>query len=136
LVVTGLSYKADFLWIYYVDDHTIKLGFEHTSYGGPTTDGIEIDYSAEHTLEVEMGSLFPPVEHPFYDGMTAARQALLKHTLRVRLDGNEILSGKYDFYDSSPGDVTVGRNPVSDAFGRRFDGQILAVHRLGVPAVP
>lgn len=131
LVVTGLSYKADFLWIYFVDDHDIKIGFEHTSYGGPVTDPIDIDFSQEHTLEVEMGSLYPPVEHPFFDGMPPAEVARLKRTLRVSLDGRLILGGTYDFYDSSPGDVTVGRNPVSDAFGRHFAGRIVSVQRLG-----
>ena len=136
LVVTGLSYKADFLWVYYVDDHTIKIGFEHTSYGGPVTDPIEIDFSTGHTLEVAMGSLYPPVEHPLYDGMAPDRVSALKHTLRVLLDGKPILTGKYDFYDSSPGDVTVGRNTVSDAFGRHFSGRIASVQRLGLPVSP
>ena len=56
-----------------MDDSHIKIGFEHTSYGGPVTDPIEVDFAAEHTLDVEMGAFYPPVEHPFYDGMAPAR---------------------------------------------------------------
>jgi hypothetical protein len=134
LIVTGLSFRADFLWVYYVDDRHIKIGFEHTSYGGPVTDPIEIDFAADHTLEVEMGSFYPPVEHPFYDGMASGEITRLKRTLRVALDGREILSGPYDFYDSSPGDVAVGNNPVSDAFGKRFTGRIISAEHLGLAA--
>ncbi len=130
LVVTGLSFKADFIYLYYTDEGHIQIGFEHTSYGGTVTEpAIGIDYGREHTLEIEMGSLYPPVEHPFFDGMDRADVTRLKRTLRVVLDGRQVMSGAYDFYDSSPGDVSVGANPVSDAFGRRFTGKIMSVSR-------
>lgn len=131
LLVTGLSFRADFIYLYYTDDRHLQIGFEHTSYGGPVTKPpLEVDYTAEHTLELELGSLWPPVEHPFYDGWAAAEIARRKRTLRVVLDGREVLAATCDFYDSSPGDVSIGRNPVSDAFGRRFTGQVLGVERI------
>ena len=123
LVVTGLSFKADFIYLFYADAGHVQVGFEHTSYGGALTKPpVQTDYGAEHTVEIEMGSLYPPVEHPYFDGMAPAEVARLKRTLRVVLDGREVLSGDYSFYDSSPGDVSVGRNPVSSAFGKRFTG--------------
>jgi len=132
LLVTGLSFRADFLYIFYPDDQHIQIGFEHTSYGGPLTKPpIAVDYAVEHSLEIEMGSFYPPVEHPYYDGMTTEEITRRKRTLRVALDGREILAGTYDFYDSSPGDISVGRNPVSEAFGRRFTGRIISVERKG-----
>ena len=133
LVVTGLSFRADFLYVYYQDDRTIKIGFEHTSYGGPVSAPLPVDPARDHVLEVQMGSLYPPVEDPCYDGLPAAEIARRKHTLLVKLDGREVLSARCDFYDSSPGDVSVGRNPVSDAFGRRFTGVIERVGRLAPP---
>ena len=133
LVVTGLAFRADFLWVFYQDDQTLKIGFEHTSYGGPVTPPLHVDFGREHELEVQMGSLYPPVEDPDYDGMPAAEVERRKHTLRVKFDGREVLSAHCDFYDSSPGDVAVGRNPVSDAFGRRFTGVIHRVERLPPP---
>jgi len=98
------------------------------------TDPLEIDYSKEHSIEVEMGSFFPPVEHPYYDGMDQAEISRRKRTLSVKLNGRQVLAATCDFYDSSPGDVSVGRNPVSDAFGRRFTGKIIALERP--PQVP
>jgi hypothetical protein len=137
LVVTGLSFKADFIYLFYTDDRHIQVGFEHTSYGGALTKPpVDVNYSTEHSVEVEMGSLYPPVEHPFFDGMAPAEVARLKRTLRVVLDGRVLLSGDYGFYDSSPGDVSVGRNPVSAAFGKRFTGQILDIARPGAGKGP
>ena len=129
LLVTGLSFRADFLYIFYKDESHIQLGFEHTSYGGPMSPPLEIDYDLPHVLEVQMGSLYPPVDHPYFDGKTAEEVARLKRTLLVKLDGRVIHSGQFDFYDSSPGDVVVGRNPVSEAFGRKFTGVVRGVTR-------
>ena len=130
LVVTGLSFKADFIYLFYTDDSHIQVGFEHTSYGGALTKPpVAVDYSAEHTMEIEMGSLYPPLAHPYYDAMGPSDVARLKRTLRIALDGRVLLSGDYSFYDSSPGDVSVGSNPVSSAFGKRFTGQILSASR-------
>ncbi len=133
LIVTGLSFRADFLYVYYQDGENIKIGFEHTSYGGPVSPPLRVDYGAEHVLEVQMGSFYPPVEDPCYDGLPAAEVERRKRTLLVKLDGREVLAARCDFYDSSPGDVAVGRNPVSEAFGRRFTGVIHRVERLDIP---
>ncbi len=131
LVVTGVSFRADFLYVFYRDDRHIVLGFEHTSYGGPMSPPIEIDYDERHLLEVEMGSLHPPREHPYWDSFGRDETEERKRMLRVRLDGATVLEAQVDFYDASPGHVAVGRNPVSDAFGRRFTGRIDRVTRGG-----
>lgn len=129
LLVTGVSFRADFLYIFYKDDTHIQIGFEHTSYGGPMSPPIEVDYDVPHVLEVQLGSLYPPLAHPYFDGKAAEETERLKRTLLVKLDGRVIHSGRFDFYDSSPGGVTVGRNPISDAFGRRFTGSVREVTR-------
>jgi hypothetical protein len=141
LVVTGLSFKADFVYLYYTDESHLQIGFEHTSYGGPLTKPpLAVDYSVPHTFHIELGSLYPPVDHPCYDRISQPEVDRMKHTLRILLDGQEVLSGTCDFYDSSPGDVSIGRNPVSEAFGRRFTGKIMQVHRGGLtplsPTIP
>lgn len=129
LVVTGLSFQADFLYLFYKDERHIQIGFEHTSYGGPMSKPLRIDYDVPHVIELEMGSLYPPVEHPYFQDRSPDEVTRLKRTLLVKLDGKEVISAQVDFYDSSPGDVTVGRNPVSSAFGRRFTGKVLSVTR-------
>ena len=99
--------------------------------GGPISPPLPVDYAVPHVLEVEMGSLYPPREHPYWDGRGEEALARRKRTLRVKLDGQIVHEGLFDFYDSSPGDVSVGRNHVSDAFGREFTGVIRKVERRG-----
>jgi hypothetical protein len=130
LVVTGLSYKADFLYVVYLNERQIMIGFEHTSHGGPKSAPIAVDPATDHVIEVDLGSLYPPREHPYFDGLAAVEVERRKRTLRVQWDGREVLAGTVDFYEASPGDVSVGSNPVQDAFGRRFTGRILGVERL------
>lgn len=129
LVVTGWSYQADFLYVFYKDERHIQIGFEHTSYGGPMSAPLRVDYGVPHVLEVDLGSLYPPREHPYFDGWSEAAVTQRKRTLLVKLDGAVVHEGLHDFYDASPGDVSIGRNHVSEAFGRRFTGVIRRVER-------
>jgi len=129
LVVTGWSFQADFLYVYYKDDRHIQIGFEHTSYGGPMSPPIRVDYDRPLVLEVDFGSLYPPREHPYFAGWAEADVERRKRTLRVRIDGRMVHEGQYGFYDASPGDVSVGRNHVSEAFGRKFTGVIRRIER-------
>lgn len=135
LVVTGWSFRADFLYIFYKDERHIQIGFEHTSYGGPMSPPLRVDYDRPHVLEVDFGSLYPPREHPYFDGWSEEAIVRRKRTLLVKLDGQVVHEGLYDFYDASPGDVSVGRNHVSGAFGREFTGVIRKVE-LGPAAMP
>jgi len=133
LVVTGWSFRADFLYIFYKDERRIQIGFEHTSYGGPMSPPLRVDYDRPHVLEVDFGSLYPPKEHPHFDGWSEADIVRRKRTLLVKLDGQVVHEGLHDFYDASPGDVSVGRNHVSEAFGRKFTGTIRRVERPARP---
>jgi hypothetical protein len=129
LVVTGWSFRADFLYVFYKDERHIQIGFEHTSYGGPMSPPLRVDYDVPHVLEVDLGSLYPPREHPYFDGWSEPAIANRKRSLVVKLDGRVVHEGLYDTYDASPGDVSIGRNHVSEAFGRRFTGVIRRVER-------
>jgi hypothetical protein len=89
-----------------------------------------------HVIEVDMGSLYPPVFHPYFDDWSSEAITRRKRTLAVKLDGREVIATQTAFYDSSPGDVAVGRNPVSNAFGRRFTGVVRGVVRLPAAEFP
>ena len=133
LVVTGWAYEADFLFFYYPDPTHLQVGLDHTSHGTVVGAPFEVDYDKEHTVVVEMGSLYPPPTHPFFAGMTPASIDADRQYCRVTFDGRVVLELTSAFYDSSPGRIGIGLNPVSQAYGRRFTGQILAVRRLPPP---
>lgn len=130
LVVTGLSFRADYVYLYYTDPRHVQIGFEHTGHGGGVSQPILVDYDAVQTIRVEMGSLYPPEMHPFFAGQPPARVLELKHRLKLWINGVPYRDFNADFNESSPKDVVVGRDPIFGAFGRTFTGELLSVQRV------
>ncbi len=130
LVVTGLSFRADFIYLYYTDPKHVQLGFEHTGYGGGVSQPIAVDYDAVQTIRIEMGSLYPPETHPFFSDEPPSRILELKRRLKVWVNGVPYLDFNALFYDSSPKDVAVGHDPdFFSAFGKKFTGTIISNRR-------
>jgi hypothetical protein len=131
LVVTGWSYEADYIFLYYTDARRLQVGFDHTSHGVVFSQPLMVDYDAEHTVVVDMGSLYPPETHPMFGhGTAGGADVTRKQRYDVLLDGVTMLEGKSEFYDSSPRHIGIGWNPVSEAYGTRFTGQIVRMRRL------
>jgi hypothetical protein len=135
VLVSGLSYRADYIYVHYPDANHVQIGFEHTGYGGPVSQPIPIDYDAVHTLRLEMGSLYPPEDHPYFDGYQRWQVVGLKHGLKISLDGVTYVETNAQFYDSAPKDVTVGIDRNFSAYGPRFTGTILGQARAPAAAV-
>ena len=123
LVVTGAMGKGDVLFVRYVDDRLIAIGFDHWNVGGPTSAPFEINYADPHRLAVRMGSLFPPAVGPL-------PQDRRRRLLEVKLDGVVVLSGAFEFYDAPASQVYIGRNPIgASTADLRFSGRITDVWR-------
>jgi hypothetical protein len=129
LVVTGLSFRADYVFLYYTDPTHFQVGFEHTGYGGGISQPIAINYDNVQVVRIEMGSLYPPETHPYFKGQQSSKIAELKHRLRISVNGVPYLDFNATFYESSPKDVVVGRDPIQGAYGRKFSGAIVAKER-------
>jgi hypothetical protein len=123
LVSTGHTGTGDLLSVQIMDDGRIR--FAHDSWGRPaiTSPLFTADLSREHTIEVEMGSLYPP-EQP---GVTAEQ----RHRLSVRFDDELVLDTFRPVHASTPDEVEIGFNAIkaSSAVGM-FSGTILSVSRI------
>jgi hypothetical protein len=135
LIATGWEYRSDCLFVRYLGDHDVQLGFAHA--GDPViwSPVLPIDQGAAHDLDVRMGSLFPPMGHPFYDRMDRFAANRIARWLNVALDGRSAFDLGQEFFDASPGSVFLGFNPYSSTYGRHFSGQIVAARR-GALAIP
>jgi hypothetical protein len=133
LVVTGHSFLADYVYLYYTDATHIQLGFEHTGYGGGVSQPILVDYDAVQTIRVEMGSLYPPDTHPYFEGQPAAAVAEQKHRLKLWVNGVPYRDLTASFFESSPKDVVIGHDPIYGAFGGTFTGTIVSQRRVAGP---
>jgi hypothetical protein len=126
LLATGFAPEGDYIWIQYLDAWHVRVGVEHTNYGGLSTEPIEVDYSQPQRIVLAYGSLQPPPEHPFYDGLTSDETAALQRAVRVVWNGRTVLEDNLKPYAATPQTRWIGRSPYMAGFGERFTGEILA----------
>ena len=135
LLVSGVSFMSDYVYLYYASATTLVVGLEHTSYGGPATERIPLDYTKPHTITVEVGFLYPPLEDPYFDSWPPAEAAALKRRVRIAIDGVTYLLDHFETYDPYRFHPLVGRSDGErKAFGLRFTGTI--VDKRYVQAAP
>jgi len=135
LVVTARG--RDVLYARYPAPGQIQFGFFHAGAGGPESLPIEFDPSRQHVFEFDLGSLYPPREHPLFAGRAPREIKILQKRVRVTVDGQVALDGFCDFYPSHPLDVRIGENPNGLVTGSvRLARAGFTVERLGLSALP
>jgi len=129
LLVSGIGSRSDYLYLHYLSPHSVALGFEHTSHGGPSTEPIPIDFDRPHVVTVEAGFFYPPDDDPYLDRFSRGEADALKRRLRIIVDGDLYLdewAGVYDPVRLEPMFGTGG--PDRPALGAAFTGRILEHH--------
>lgn len=130
-LVSGIPSQADYFWIEYVSPDTVRLGLEHTNYGGPSSAMLKVDYAREHTITVQFSSLYPPAEHAYWNSAEGALGVEHRDEMRVLFDDHEVLLGKVAGYDAAPQTRFVGYSPYVKSFGSHFSGEILRQRTIG-----
>jgi hypothetical protein len=128
LVTTGWEFYSDHLFVNYLDDHDLRIGYAHAGHPTRWSAPLPVDYAAQHHIRVEMGSLFPPRGHPFFDGWDDLQYGSVCRWLYVELDAKVALDNPQDFYDGDPSSLRIGSEPT-DGHGGVFRGTLSAVHR-------
>lgn len=130
LLVTGKPYAGMFVYVVYHDAEHVRLGVDIWGRHGEQTPPLRADYFGEHEVVVEAGALYPP-NAP----LSAGDRARLGDRLRIEFNGTTVIERDIATYDSSPAEVTVGRNLIGGSSCEPlFAGKILTVERLPVPA--
>lgn len=124
LVVTGRSFRSDYLYVHYLAEDTVRFGYEHTSYGGATGEPVKIVPGEVQTLVVDFGSLYPPPEHPYFDSMSVAQARLRHRTIRVTINGKGVLHRSAELYDAVARRPDIGFAGDRLAFRAPFSGVI------------
>jgi hypothetical protein len=127
LVVTGTPLYADAVTVAQYPGNQIQFMFDHSGHGGPASELLKIEPGRDYDVQIEMGSFFPPLGDPYYrDSARLTR----KYTLRVALDGKNVLNRQTVFYDSPPWARWIGFNPINYSLVHpRFSGKIREVRR-------
>jgi hypothetical protein len=133
LVVTGQG--RDTLLIKYLGNDTAQVVFDHTGHGGPSSAPFRLVLGRAYEFMVQMGSLFPPRDHPFLAGCSDELVEALHHTVLVTVNGHVLLDAGSDFYPTRPSEVHVGSNPLGLDSALWFTGEIVSVGRPGLAAL-
>jgi len=100
LVVTGVPYKSDLVYVTYLDQDHISIGVDHWSSSATVSDPIRIDYSKAHEILITEGSLVPPRGDTLYKG-SPELEGLCDRVV-VLVDGFVVISRKIESYPSGP----------------------------------
>lgn len=135
LVVTGSAEYCDFLLVQYLGTGWIRFVLMHIGYPDVASAPIEVGVNRPHDIEIDLGSLYPPLAHPFFEPFSRGERRLIKRAVRVTVDGQPVFTTQQDFHDASPSRVHVGENPLAPLYtGPRFSGTITNVRRAGLTA--
>lgn len=128
LVATGAPNYSDVLRVKPLAGWTCELEFLHE--GNPPVSSLPITFepNRDYAFSVEMGSLYPPTDHRFFDGWPAQLVSELKDRGRVFIDGQLVFDASLKFHDSPPGAIVWGR--VNNASMPNFSGKITGMQRL------
>ncbi len=117
LIVTGVTGKADTLFLRYVDATHIVLGMDHWGVGAAASAPIAIDYARPHTFAIDLASFHGP-------GSAVPTT--------VALDGRTVFTPGLGVHPTRGEEIVVGTNDVgSSTCEPRFTGLIVAVGPQG-----
>jgi hypothetical protein len=128
LLATGLPSKTDVLYLTQIRGNVIQLTVTHTGLGEVKSGLMAVDPQAEHEVEVDFGSLYPPRNYPWLRRSGDEDVELLKTTAVVRFDHRVVIDRRVTFFDSPPGWVSFGHNP--GGIDPPFEGKILETKLL------
>ncbi|HTT55787.1 MAG TPA: hypothetical protein VMF63_01655, partial [Opitutaceae bacterium] len=132
VIATGAG--TDYLYAERVDARHLRFGFVHL--GDPDLRGAAVPFDPEvsHVLTADLGSLYPPDQHPALADWEQPLRDALHRRVHVTLDGICVLHGASDFYPSDPLHIYIGRSPIAGLTTPRFPGTIYRVMHLDLPA--
>jgi hypothetical protein len=131
LVITGSSFLSDYLYVHYLGPESLRFGFEHTSYGGPVSEPVSVDFRLPHRLVVDLPSLYPPDGDPCYDEIPLSKPTTFFEHMRVTFDGRPVLDTTEQFYSAFRSRPRIGVADSDQAtFGPFFSGRVTSVRTL------
>jgi hypothetical protein len=110
IVITGVFGAGDFLFVRYVDHHTVVFTYDSWGVGGPTSPPVTVEPGTWHTLQIKMPSLSNPRGTFAVDGLC------------VRFDGTTILQAETSFHHREPEQVYFAKNPIHNNSNPDFHG--------------
>lgn len=135
LVATGSKEAGDLLYAFYDSPESVRFGLVGTTMRGPMSPPIAVTYGQPYTLNVSMGTLYPPHDDPLWESHDEGVVADLKGMLRLSLDGKDVFSTAAHFFPTNSRRIFFGRNPILEGHSaKRFGGNLSLLSRPPITA--
>lgn len=131
LVVTGVEYQRDYVYLFYQSDRVVRFCYVHPGEPVASSADVTIQPGRSYALRVQCGSIYPPEGHLAYRGWQPEEIASLKRWVEIDLDGQPVVVAKRGANEASPGTVQVGVDAGIGFCGRRFAGTVSGIRRIG-----
>lgn len=102
--------------------------------GAPEVAGevLTLERSATHNVRVALGSLLPPVTHPYFAGWRDDETVRAVRQMRIELNGVPVLSGYGRFLTTAAGRLRAGERALGEPAYPRFRGSLERVQRVAL----
>jgi len=129
LLFTGAG-GHDLVYVRYLDDLHIQLGVFHAGLGFFDGAPMTVDYGARHSLDIDLGSLWPPADHPLFRGWSSGQILRTRARLALILDGQTALARDFLAHQATPAELQLGARTDDLTIGEpRFTGRLEMLSR-------
>ncbi len=129
LVVTGVSYQRDFVFVYYQSPTVVRLGYISSGQSTYLSPNINVEPGHPYRLRISTGALYPPVSALLDKGWKPRDVDLAKKWTLIEFDGRPVLTSRASWNEATPGSIHIGSDPGSGTFGKHFSGTLAGIHR-------
>jgi hypothetical protein len=134
LLTLGTPQFTDALYVNRYPGDWIEFMGGHLRYPEPRSAIMKMQPGRVYTLKVDMGAMYPPLNHPFFRRYDEFQSRRMKSGIRVEMDGKRVLDAKMGSYNAPPWTLEIGRNDISMSPAKMsFDGQVTLSERLAPP---
>jgi len=131
LVVTGVEYQRDYVYLYYQRDTVVRFCYVHPGEPVASSADVTVEPGRSYPFRVECGALYPPEGHLAYHGWQPEELDSYKRWVRINFNGRTVVIAPRGSNEASPGSVQIGVDSGNGYCGRRFAGTISEVRRAG-----
>ena len=136
LLYTGTT-VGDLVYVRYLNPTRIQFGLFHAGLGFLDGEPVTLTPGVRHSLDLDLGSLCPPPEHPQFAGWNEEEIIRVRTRLTITLDGHTMLARDFMAHPATPADLRIGTRPADLNVGEPgFTGWITIIRRGPLARTP
>ena len=133
LMSAGKAPEESMIFIRYRDRNHIEIGLDAGHKGYAVSAPLEVSYNQKQDLVMSYAALYP-AGRPELSGLPAAELDWLRSTVRIWLNGHEVVTRRLEDFDPDVRTVTIADTNQLREDPKRFTGDVESVERLPVSA--